>query len=80
MLLFAIALLQAGAPAQTNATAEPATVPAAQPTEDASEAAPPEPKMKRVCRKVMDPRVSTLASRQTVCKFVPADEDKSPRQ
>jgi hypothetical protein len=80
MLLFAIALLQAGAPAQTTAAAEPSTVSAPQPTEGAAEPAPPEPKMKRVCRKVMDPRVSTLASRQTVCKFVPLDEDKSPHQ
>lgn len=76
MILFALALLQAAAPVQTNATAEPAAVPAAEPGNDAADAAPPEPKMKRVCRKVIDPRVGTLASRQTVCKYVPADEDK----
>lgn len=75
MILFAIALLQAAAPSQASTTAEPA----AQPNE-ATEAAPPEPKMKRVCRKVIDPRVGTLGSRQTVCKFVPADEDKSPKR
>ena len=79
MILFAIALLQAAAPSQASATAEPAPAPAAQTAEDTTEAAPPEPKMKRVCRKVIDPRVGTLGSRQTVCKFVPADEDKSPK-
>lgn len=75
MILFALALLQAAAPVQTNTTAEPAAAPAVQPAETA-DATPPEPKMKRVCHKVMDPRVSTLASRHTECKFVPADEDK----
>jgi hypothetical protein len=77
MILFAIALLQAAAPTQTNGTAEPAGVPTAQPTEELAAAAPAEPKMKRVCRKVIDPRVGTLMSRQTVCKFVPADEGKA---
>lgn len=80
MILFAIALLQAAAPVQTNAAAEPAPVSAAQPAEEATEAAPAEPKMKRVCRKVIDQRVGTLAGRQTVCKYVPADEDKSKRK
>lgn len=80
MILFAIALLQAAAPVQANATTEPAAVSAAQPAEEATEAAPAEPKMKRVCRKVIDQRVGTLAGRQTVCKYVPADEDKSKRK
>ena len=79
MILFAIALLQA-APAAANATAEPAATPAAEPAEEAAEAAPAEPKMKRVCRKVIDQRVGTLAGRQTVCKYVPADEDKPKRK
>jgi hypothetical protein len=52
--------------------------PAAQPADDAELAAPAKPKMKRVCRTEMDPRVGTLASRHRVCQFVPADKDESP--
>ena len=72
MLLVAIALLQSAVPVQ-SAAAQPAAVPA-QDVQDAD--VPPEPKMKRVCRKVIDPRVNTLAARQTVCKYVPADDPK----
>jgi len=78
MILIAIALLQATAPMQTNATTEPAAV-AAQPGEQTAAAEPAKPKMKRVCRMKMDPRVNTLASRHRVCEYVQADEDSSPR-
>ena len=80
MILFALALLQAAAPVQTNTTAEPAAVPAAQP-EETADATPPAPKMKRVCHTEMDPRVNTLASRHRVCSYVQADaaKDKAPR-
>lgn len=72
MILVAIALLQAtAAPPSTN-DAQPA---AAAQAANAAQG----PKMKRVCRKVMDPRERSLASRQTVCKFVPADQGKSPQ-
>ncbi len=78
MILFAIALLQAAAPVQTNATAEPAPVPAAQPADnESSETAPAEPTMKRVCHMEMDPGVRTLASRHRVCEYVRADKDRS---
>lgn len=72
MILVAFALLQATAPAQNASSVQPVEAPEPEPAavDDA-----PEMKMKRVCRKVMDPRVPTLASRQTVCKYVPADED-----
>lgn len=72
MILVAIALLQATAPAQNASSVQP--VVAAEPEPAAADA--PEMKMKRVCKRVVDPRVGTLSSRQTVCKFVPADEDK----
>jgi hypothetical protein len=78
MFLVAIALLQAApsaAPTSTN-DAQPAAAAQAEPVDDAPEG----PKMKKICRKVMDPRVPTLASRQTVCKYVPADEDKSSKR
>lgn len=72
MLLVAIALLQSAEPVQTSTSTQPpeASVPAA-PAEEATDA--PEMKMKRVCRKVIDPRVGTLGSRQTVCKYVQDD-------
>lgn len=78
MMLLAIALLQATAPMQTNATTEPAAV-TAQASEEAAAAEPAKPKMKRVCRMKMDPRVNTLASRQRVCEYVRADQDSSPK-
>ncbi|MFD1611287.1 hypothetical protein ACFSCW_05660 [Sphingomonas tabacisoli] len=77
MLLIAIALLQAAAPVQSGTTPEPAATPAA--AQDATDAAPEEPKMKRVCHKEMDPRVPTLAGMQTVCKYVPADKVKTKK-
>lgn len=77
MFVFAIALLQVAAPSQAGTPPEPVVAP--QPVEESADAAPPEPKMKRVCRKVIDPRVGTLAGRQTVCKYVPAD-DAPPRK
>lgn len=73
MILVAIALLQATAPAQNASSVQPVAAPEAPPAADGGSEGP---KMKRVCKKVMDPRVPTLASRQTVCKYVPADEDK----
>ena len=73
MILFAIALLQAGVPAEEPAATQPVSTPT--PEEPAADA-PQEPKMKRVCRRVIDPRVNTLAGRQTVCKYVPADDPK----
>ena len=77
MMLIALALLQAVPPAEDQTAAQPAPPPAQeQPAADDA----PEPKMKRVCRKVMDPRVNTLAGRQTVCKFVPADEPTVARK
>ena len=78
MILIAIALLQASAPIQTSATAEPAAAPAAQPAEEAPAAAA-KPKMKRVCRMKIDPRVGTLASRHRVCEYVEADGESSPK-
>jgi hypothetical protein len=78
MILIAIAMLQAAAPMASGAAAEPTAAPAAQPADDAELAAPAKPKMKRVCRTEMDPRVGTLASRHRVCQFVPADKDESP--
>lgn len=77
MILIAIAMLQAAAPMASGATAEPAAAPAAQPADDAEPVAPVRPKMKRVCRTEMDPRVGTLASRHRVCQFVPADKEGS---
>lgn len=74
MLLIAIALLQSSAPAQGGATSEPAATPTA--AQEATEPASEEPKMKRVCHKVMDPRVPTIAEAHTVCKYVPADKGK----
>lgn len=79
MLLIAIALLQASAPAQAGAASGPGATPTATPTPEATEPQPEEPKMKRVCRKVMDPRVPTLAGMQTVCKYVPADKGKTAK-
>jgi hypothetical protein len=76
MMLIVIALLQA-TPVQTDANAQP---PASEQPAAAEVPETPEPKMKRVCRKVMDPRTPTLAARQTVCKYVPADEDTTARR
>jgi hypothetical protein len=78
MIVIAIALLQATAPMQTSATAEPAAAPAVEAEEQAPPAAT-KPKMKRVCRMKMDPRVGTLSSRQRVCEYVRADGDSSPK-
>lgn len=76
MLLVAFALLQAAAPAQSAASVEPvATAEASVP----AEIGVAEPKMKKVCRKVIDPRVNTLAARETVCRYVPVEEKASHR-
>ena len=68
MLTVAFLLLQVAA-AEATQTAEAAPANAAVVSADA----PDEPKMKRVCRKVMDPRVNSLSSRTLQCKYVPAD-------
>ena len=76
MLLIAIALLQAAEPAQ-DAAVQPVSepVPAAEASEDS-----PEMKMKKVCRKVVDPRVGTLAGRHTVCKYEQAEGPELARK
>lgn len=71
MLTIAFLMLQATAP-EAAQPAAPATPPAAETTETAAEA-PEGPKMKRVCKKVIDSRVGTLGSRTLKCKYVPAD-------
>ena len=76
MFLVAVALLQATAPAQSAASVEPVAVAEASVPAEIGVA---EPKMKRVCRKVMDPRVNTLAGRETVCKYVPVEDKASNR-
>jgi hypothetical protein len=79
MVLIAIALLQAAVPAAADATAEPAAAATAEQAENAAASEPAGPKMKRVCRMKIDPRVGTLASRQRVCEYVRADRDSSPK-
>lgn len=76
MILVALALLQATVPEQEPAQVQPTSV-ATEAEADAAEAeapAPDEPKMKKVCRKVSDPRLGALAARQTRCKYVPLEE------
>ncbi|HYZ48024.1 MAG TPA: hypothetical protein VE567_03935 [Sphingomonas sp.] len=79
-MLIAVALLQAAAPAQNAASVQPVAAPVqSEAAADAADAQP-EPKMKRVCRKVMDSRVNLLSTRQTVCKFVPVAENGTAKR
>jgi hypothetical protein len=82
MILVALALLQAAVPEQEPAQPQPAIVAAqaegAEADTDEAADAPDEPKMKKVCRKVSDPRLGALAARQMRCKYVPLEEE--PKQ
>lgn len=76
MMMLVALLLQAAQPAEPAPPVETASeTPVAAPAPPAEAAAPEptEPKMKKVCRKVIDPRVGTLAARRTECKYVQLD-------
>ncbi len=77
MMWVALILLQVSAPVEEPSEAQPISVAAE--AEEPTEAEPAEPKMKKICRKVMDPRVGTLSARRTVCKYVQVDDDSGDR-
>ena len=71
--LFVAVALQAASPAEVVPVSAEQPAAASAPEAQAEAIEMPQPKGKRVCRSVVDPRTRDLSQRRQVCRFVPDD-------